>query len=214
LPATLDSVTEALGRAVEIIVADGGSTDGTAELARERARLVESAPGRGRQLNAGAECARSDSLLFLHADTWLSPSSGAALGAALERPDIVGGCFPISLRETGVRHPMARLLELAINARTRFFRTATGDQAIFAKRSAFDAVGGFSDDDLFEDVLFYRRLRRLGKTVVLDTPVLTSDRRWRRLGYIRTVTTHLLLRVLFMLGVPLGRLARLYHRLG
>ena len=98
--------------------------------------------------------------------------------------------------------------------RSRLFNTATGDQAIFARRSAFRRLGGYSDDGLFEDVMFYRRLRRLGSVALLDPSVRTSERRWRRHGYLRTIAVHLTLRLLFTAGVSPGRLARLYHRLG
>ncbi len=212
LAATLDSVVAALGSSAEIIVADAGSDDGTTEVAREAALVVESTPGRGRQQNAGVECSEGAILLFLHADTWLSLDAGTALAEAVARPEVIGGCFSLSLRGPSARRPIARGLALAINLRSRWFRTATGDQAIFARRSAFQQVGGFKDHDLFEDVIFYRRLRRLGKVVVLKSPVLTSDRRWRKSGYLRTIATHLALRFLFLLGVSPARLAALYRQ--
>ncbi len=212
LPKTLDSVKAALGEAAEIIVADGGSRDGTAEIARGRARLLESAPGRGRQLNAGARAARGDVLLFLHADTWLSPGTDAAITRALARAEVVGGCFKITIRGPSARRSIARALAAAINARTRLFRTATGDQAIFCRRSAFEAAGGFPNRDLFEDVMFYRRLRRLGAVALLEPAVRTSDRRWRERGYVRTIVTRLVLRLLFVLGVSSESLARVDRR--
>lgn len=192
---------------------DGGSADGTPDAARGRARVVESAPGRGRQLNAGARAARGNVLVFLHADTWLDPAAGDALVAALARPGVVGGCFRVQLRGPSSQRLIARSLAAAINARTRWLRTATGDQAIFARRSAFERIGGFRTIDLFEDVIFYRELRRLGEVTVLGPPVRTSDRRWRRHGYLRTIATHLTLRSLFYAGAAPERLARLYRAL-
>jgi rSAM/selenodomain-associated transferase 2 len=205
-------VVAAFGPSVEVIVVDGGSEDQTAELAEKRAVVVRSSPGRGRQLNAGARSASGDVFLFLHADTRLSPESGAALGDALNVPEIVGGCFKLALRGPSAGLVIARMLGAAINLRSRFLRTATGDQAIFARRSAFEQAGGYTTDDLFEDVLFYRKLRRLGRVAVLDPPVRTSDRRWRKLGYARTIATHLVLRLMFLAGVSAARVARLYRR--
>ncbi len=213
LPATLESVRRALGEDCEIIVVDGGSRDGTAHQASQRARVIASTPGRGRQLAAGAEAAVADLFLFLHADTWLAPGTAASLTAAASRPEVAGGCFEMSLRGPSARRPIARLLARAINWRSRWFHTATGDQAIFVKRWAYGRSGGFPAEDLFEDVLLYRRIRRCGKVQVLKPPVQTSDRRWRTGGYLRTIGLHLLLRLLFWLRVPPSRLASIYRRL-
>ncbi len=191
-------------------MADGGSDDGTRAVAAARARLVEAPRGRGRQLNAGARAARGDVLLFVHADTWLSPGSGDALTRALVRDEVAGGCFKVALRGPSAGRPIARLLARGINTRSRLLKTATGDQAIFARRDAFDRIGGFSEGELFEDVLFYRALRRSGAVVLLDPPARTSDRRWRQRGYPRTIAKHLLLRFLFLVGVSPARLARGY----
>ncbi|UCF18365.1 MAG: TIGR04283 family arsenosugar biosynthesis glycosyltransferase [Gemmatimonadota bacterium] len=213
LPATLAAARAALGSHVEIIVVDGGSQDGTVQRVDDRTRLLHAAAGRGRQLNVGAEAARADTLLFLHADTHLSAGTGTALARALAEPGVLGGCFKISLRGPTATRPIARALAWAINLRSRFFHTATGDQAIFIRRAAFQRLGGYSDDDLFEDVMLYRRLRRLGAVTLLDPAVQTSERRWRRHGYLRTIAIHLALRLLFLAGVPSRRLARLYRRL-
>lgn len=214
LAATLDSVVRAFGPSAEIVVADGGSSDGTVEITAGRARVIGSPAGRGRQLNAGARIADAEVLLFLHADTWLDPRARDALNDALARPEVVGGCFKLALRGPTAHRLIARGLAMAINARSRWFRTATGDQAIFARRSAFDRIGGFPDCDLFEDVSFYRQLRRLGDVALLEPAVRTSDRRWRRVGYLRTIATHLVFRLLFLIGASPTRLARLYHRTG
>ncbi len=212
LPATLESVRRALGEDCKIIVVDGGSRDGTPERAAGQALVIASPPGRGRQLAAGAEVAAADLFLFLHADTWLSPGAGTSLHDAASRPEVAGGCFEVALRGPSARRLVARLLVRAINWRSRWLDTATGDQAIFVKRWAYDRVGGIPAEDLFEDVLLYRRIRRLGKVLVLKPPVQTSDRRWRTRGYLRTIRLHLLLRLLFLLRVPPARLASIYRR--
>jgi hypothetical protein len=173
---------------------------------------VESPAGRGRQLDAGARAAAGDTLLFLHADTWLDRGAGDALTVALARPAVVGGCFQLELRGPSAGRRSARLLAWAINARSRVLGTATGDQAIFCRRDAYDHSGGYVSEDLFEDVIFYRRLGRLGELTVVGSAVRTSDRRWRAHGYLRTAATHVGLRLLFLLGVAPDRLARLYNR--
>lgn len=212
LPGTLRSAIAALGPDAEILVVDGGSTDGTVEACPDSARVLHSPAGRGRQLELGAREARGEILLFLHADTRLHPDAGAALRAAASDPDVAGGCFRLRFRGPTAGRPVARMLATAINVRTRLFRTATGDQAIFARRSAFEAVGGFSDLPLFEDVAFFRKLRRHGRTVVLEPPVETSERRWREGGYLRTMASHLFRRLLFHLGVSPRHLAQGYDR--
>ena len=212
LPGVLRSTIEALGPDVEILIVDGGSVDGTLQACVPPARILHSRPGRGRQLDLGARQAAGEILLFLHADTRLHPEAGAALRSAGSDPELVGGCFRLRLRGPSAHRVTARALVMAINLRTRVFRTATGDQAIFARRSAFEAVGGFPHLPLFEDVVFFRRLRRHGRIAVLGPAVATSDRRWRERGYLRTIAGHLGRRLLFLLGVPPRRLARGYER--
>ncbi len=195
---------------------DGGSSDKTRETVTHWAdrgtRLIESQPGRGHQLRLGAEAARGETLVFLHADTWLDPEAGTAISRAMADPSVVGGCFNLAIRGPTAQRWISRVLTRAINARTKTFRTATGDQGIFCRRDAYARSGGFTVDELFEDVIFYRSLRRSGKVVVLEPPVHTSDRRWRANGYLRTIATHLGLRLLFLLGVAPKRLARIYRK--
>lgn len=209
--ATLDSIVRSLGPETEIIVVDGGSRDATPTIAARRARLLRAPPARGVQLNKGALAASGEGLIFLHADTRLQPGAGTALRDALRQDDVVGGCFEVRLWGPTAGKLIARALARAINLRSRWLRSATGDQAIFCRRDVFSRLGGFPELSLFEDVIFYRRLAETGRVAVLDPPVLTSDRRWRRSGYFRTIALHLWLRSLFLLGVRPARLARLYR---
>ena len=209
---TVEAARAAFGPAAEVIVADGGSRDGTQEIAAATARLITCTAGRGAQLNAGAAVAIGEVLVFLHADTHPSGGSRDALEAALSREHVVGGCFELALRGPSQRRLIARVLAAAINLRSRVLHTATGDQAIFVRRHSFHAIDGFPDQDLFEDVIFLRRLRRAGTIVVLRPPVHTSDRRWRENGYLKTILLHWALRLLFLMGVSPGRLAALYRR--
>lgn len=205
----LASARRALGDDAQLLVVDGGSRDGTRERARRRATLLHSPPGRGRQLRRGVREATGDVLIFLHADTRLPPDSGHAIDRAVAA-GAGAGCHAFSLHGDG--SPGGRLLVLAVNLRTRLFRTATGDQAIFATRDALERAGGVPDQPLFEDVELVRRLRRVAEFRLLDTAARTSPRRWQQRGYGRTVLEHLALRTAWWLGVSPDRLAERYRK--
>jgi rSAM/selenodomain-associated transferase 2 len=212
IEAALVSALDAFGETVDLVVADGGSSDDTVARASRLARVVSAPRGRGTQLNAGAHLARGQVLVFLHADTTLDPLAGARIREALSDPGTVGGCCRFALdssSEGGFRY---RLLERGVNLRTRIFRTATGDQAIFSSRSAFERVGGFPEEPLFEDIAYVRSLRRLGRFQPVDAIAHTSGRRWQRRGFVRTVVSHWLLRAAYAARVPPCTLARWYER--
>lgn len=211
---TLRSALEAFGEGVDLVVVDGGSSDGTVARASRWARVVSAPRGRGVQLNAGAGQARGQIFVFLHADTVLEARAGRRILEALNDPDTVGGCCRFAIRPSPERVMRYRWLERGVNLRTRLFRTATGDQAIFATRRAFERVGGFPEEPLFEDVGFVRSLRRAGRFQPVDASALTSGRRWGGRGFIRTVVSHWLLRVAYMAGVSPRILARWYDRPG
>lgn len=204
------SATVALGTRVEVIVADGGSHDGTVDVAEPLARVIRCPPGRGRQLHAGATSARGEILVFLHADTELSPDTGERILDALEDPEVVGGCCRLHVRRNGRSSIRYALLERGIDLRTRWLHTATGDQVIFVRRDAYQLAGGFPDLPLFEDVALVRCLRGLGRFVPVDALATTSARRWESAGFMRTVTKHWLLRAAYLARVPPERLARWY----
>ena len=196
------------GDDVEIVVVDGGSRDATLAAARARADRVLDAPrGRARQMNAGGRVARGDVLLFLHADTRLPPGYASAVRGALARADAVGGRFDVRLDAPGA---VFRLTEWLINARSRMTGIATGDQAIFVRRTVFERIGGYPPLPLMEDIAFCRTLKRFGVMVALRDAVVTSARRWQRHGIARTVLLMWGLRAAYYAGVPPARLARLY----
>lgn len=192
----------------EIIVIDGGSTDATVEQAQAFAdRVIVSERGRARQMNAGAAIARHDQLLFLHADTRLPEAAVEAIATAL-RQGRCWGRFDVQIE------PFDWLLGIvawSMNLRSRLTGVATGDQAIFVTRQAFDAVGGYPDIALMEDLALSERLKRMGRPACLRARVVTSARRWREHGRLRTIVKMWRLRLAYRLGVDPDRLAREYY---
>ena len=170
--------------------------------------------GRAAQMNAGAQRARGSALLFLHIDTALPADSDALVAAALQAPAesargvTTWGRFDV--RITG-RSPWLGVVAVLMNLRSRLTGIATGDQAIFMTREAFDAVGGFPDQPLMEDVEMSRRLRRLAPPACLRDRVTTSGRRWETRGIWRTIVLMWRLRLLYAVGVAPERLARSYR---
>ena len=167
----------------EVIVVDGGSTDETVRLAEPMASKMLSTPrGRGTQQSAGAELARSNALLFLHADTWLEPDAGRQLATALARPATQFGGFRQCIAAAGVAF---RLIERGNAWRARYLRLVYGDQGIFVRRRVFVETGGFPHISLMEDVELSRRMRRRTTPVLLPGPLHVSARRWQRNGVLR-----------------------------
>jgi rSAM/selenodomain-associated transferase 2 len=197
---------------VELLVVDGGSTDGTAAAARRYADTVLVAErGRALQMNAGAAAARGDVLLFLHADTKLPGAFPELVETALEDVRVVGGRFDVRLDASGLVYAMVGHL---MNVRSRWTRVATGDQAIFVRRELFRRIGGYPAIPLMEDIEFSRRLKRAGRLACLRSTVTTSARRWQRHGPIRTILLMWALRVLYYCGVSPQRLRRVYPDCG
>lgn len=198
-------------RGVEVIVADGGSDDGTPELARGLAdRVVTGATGRAAQMNAGVAHARGDVLMFLHADTGLPEGADRLVLDALSRSDRAWGRFDVRIDGGG----LFGLISSMMNWRSRSTGIATGDQAMFVTRAAFEAVAGFPAIALMEDVALSARLKRIGRPLALRARVTTSPRRWRKHGTLRTVLLMWRLRLRFFLGADPAELARAYGYAG
>lgn len=200
LPHTLQALAE-YQWIHEVIVADGGSTDGTLEwlAAQNFACVVDSPAGKGNQINRAAQAASGDVLLILHADCQLPLDAGEQISAALRSSQVAGGCFEV--RFDAGRPRSLKLVAAGINFRCRLTKAATGDQGIFVRKNVFEQVGGCPGWPLFEDVDLVRRIKKLGKFVVLRSQLLVSSRRHLARGVVRTVLLIYALRVAFWLGV-------------
>ncbi len=206
LAATLESIR--VGNVAEIIVVDGGSNDDSIAVATPLAdRVVQAPRGRARQMNHGAALASGDILLFVHADTLLPSDFATKIASAMTTDDVVGGRFDVRLEPPSI---LLSLTALLLNWRSRWSKISTGDQCIFVRRSAFERLQGFSEIPLMEDVDFTKRLKRIGRIACLRDKVVTSSRRWRAKGTVRTILLMWSLRFLYFVGVPADRLARVY----
>ena len=191
----------------EVIVVDGGSADGTLEIAtRQKCLALSSVRGRAVQQNVGARRASGDVLLFLHADTWLAAGGVGQIVEAMQPARVVAGAFRQRIDAAGVLY---RLLERGNALRARWGRPY-GDQGIFVRREVFERVGGFPEVRLLEDVLFVRQLRRLGRLALLPGPLHVSARRWRRHGVVRQTLRNWRILAAAKLGVSPDQLAGLY----
>jgi len=199
-----------LSGVAEIIVADGGSTDGTPDMARAipGVKVVEAPRGRGPQMNAGARAATGDVLWFIHADVHVPDDGPAGIREALRERGVIAGAFRTRTEADGAVGWPARLLWLA-DVRSRYSGLPYGDQALFVRRHVFDALRGFAPVPLFEDLEFSRRLRRTGVVRVLPSAVRVSGRRFMARP-IASATMMNVLPTLYRLGVSPETLARIY----
>jgi rSAM/selenodomain-associated transferase 2 len=207
IEAALAALAPYRARGVELVVVDGGSSDGTAELARPLATQVLAAPrGRAVQMNAGAAAAQGDVLVFLHADTRLPEDADRLVLDGLARSGRVWGRFDVRFDGGGLLGVVA----IMMNTRSRLTGIATGDQAMFMTREAFERVGGFPAIALMEDVALSAQLKRIGRPLCLAARVTTSGRRWHRHGVLRTILLMWKLRLAFYFGSDPVHLARSY----
>ena len=199
----------------EIILVDGNSQDRSVEIAQglletsshQHFRIISGPKGRAVQMNAGAEKATSDILLFLHADTELPHNAQPVIERALASSHNVGGRFDVRFPQD---HGYAWMVSRMMNHRSRLSGMCTGDQAIFVRRSVFESMGGFADIPLMEDLEFSRRLKRMGTIVALKDTVTTSFRRWEQQGPMQTIIRMWTLRFLYWLGWDPQRLHQYY----
>jgi len=206
LPDLLDSLTTINA---EVIVVDGGSVDDTPAIAKAHGvRLLQTGCGRAQQMHTGAQTASGDILLFLHADTRLPVQADDRVKQALADRKREWGRFDVHI----VGRPlMLRVVAALMNLRSRLSGIATGDQAMFVQRRAYECVGGFPDQPLMEDIELSRRLKQLSPPACLRCKVRTSGRRWEQRGVWRTIILMWRLRWAYWRGVEPERLAELYR---
>ena len=193
----------------ELLLVDGGSRDATVEIARTMVdKLVASPAGRAMQMNAGAKAATGEVLLFLHADTTLPAQAISLIERALQGGRQWGR---FDVRLSG-RHLMLRFVERMMNWRSCLTGIATGDQAIFVKRDIFQQAGAFPEIVLMEDIEMSKQLKRIGKPACIETPVITSSRRWEQGGIFKTILLMWYMRFAYFLGLSPECLAKLYRQ--
>ncbi len=205
----LPALKEYRQRGHEIILVDGGSSDDSVNLAVTKVdQIIASEPGRAKQMNIGASAASGDWLVFLHADSQLPANIDQLIETGSDDNERVWGRF--DLRLSG-NHWLFRIIERSINWRSRMSGIATGDQAIFVRRDAFNRVNGYPEIRLMEDLEISKRLKSLSPPLCIPEPVITSSRRWEKNGIIKTVVLMWWLRLLYFCGVTPEKLADIYY---
>jgi rSAM/selenodomain-associated transferase 2 len=208
LPSTLASCRDPHLR--EVIVVDGGSTDGSAAAAlRAGAGVLHAPRGRASQMNRGVQAATAPILLFLHADTRLPEDFGGEVVRLLNLPGTIAGAFRLRIED---RRVLFRLIEKAVDLRSRWFGLPYGDQALFLYRRHFEEAGGFPEIPILEDIKLVRGLHRSGKIRITERQVLTSSRRWDRTGLLRLTAMNQIVLLSDLLGVAPERIAARYRR--
>ncbi len=207
---TLAPLQPLRGALAEIIVVDGGSSDGTMLIAKPLAdRLLSSPRGRARQMNTGAAAARGDTLLFLHADTHIDAIALAQLQKLVSANKASWGRFDV---QPDRQRLVFRVITTLMNWRSCITGIATGDQAIFVQRELFEQVGGYPDIALMEDIALSRRLKSKDKPACINTPVTIAMRYWEQHGILRSALRMWRLRLAYFCNMPPEKLHRRYYR--
>ncbi|MBD2511023.1 TIGR04283 family arsenosugar biosynthesis glycosyltransferase [Nostoc muscorum FACHB-395] len=195
---------------IEVIIVDGGSKDNTIEIAQSlNVKVISSSPGRAVQMNAGAVAASGNILLFLHADTRLPTGFDDMIRTALEQPGIVAGAFKLRIDAPLLS---LRWVEWGVNVRSHFCQMPYGDQAFFLTKEVFQQIGGFPELPIMEDFELIRRLKPIGRIVIIPTPVVTSARRWLQKGVFKTTLLNQIVIIAYLLGVSPERIRCWYRR--
>ena len=194
---------------VEVLVVDGDSTDKTVDITKSLgAQVLSTSPGRAKQMNAGAEAAHGDILLFLHCDTKLAPGFVEQVRDALNQPGVSVGAFQLSIDGKGFG---LRVIEWLVNFRSKVLHMPYGDQGIFVTTDMFFSVGAFPPQPIMEDFELIRRLRKKGKVKILPLHATTSARRWKKLGILRTTAMNQAIIVGYLFGISPDKLAGWYQ---
>lgn len=195
---------------IEVIIVDGGSKDDTIKIAQSLGvKIISSSPGRAVQMNTGAVAATGEILLFLHADTCLPTGFDDMVRTALQQPGTVAGAFKLRIDASLLS---LRWVEWGINVRSHFYQMPYGDQAIFLTKAVFQQIGGFPELPIMEDFELMRRLKRIGRIVIIPIPVVTSARRWLQKGVFKTTLLNQIVIIAYLLGVSPERICRWYRR--
>ncbi len=195
---------------IEVIIVDGGSKDDTIEIAESLGvTVISSSPGRAVQMNTGAVAASGEILLFLHADSRLPTGFDDMVRTALQQQETVAGAFNLRIDASLLS---LRWVEWGINVRSHFFQMPYGDQGIFLTKAVFQQIGGFPELPIMEDFELMRRLKRIGRIVIIPTPVVTSARRWLQKGVFKTTLLNQIVIIAYLLGVSPEQIRRWYRR--
>jgi len=195
---------------IEVIVVDAGSEDGTVQIAQSLGvKVISSSPGRAAQMNAGAVAASGEILLFLHADTRLPAGFDEMIRTALQQPGTVAGAFKLRIDASLLS---LRWVEWGVNVRSHFYQMPYGDQAIFLTKEVLNKIGSFPELPIMEDFELMRRLKRIGRIVIIPTPVVTSARRWLQKGVFKTTLLNQIVIIAYLLGVSPERIRSWYRR--
>ena len=206
---TLEKLRDSRGE-IEIIVVDGGSKDNTVTIAKEvDVKVITASGGRSAQMNAGANAARGDILLFLHADTQLPSNFVDLITQTLNQPGVIAGAFELAIEGNG---RSLRAVEKLVKVRSHWFSLPYGDQAIFMTEQIFTEVGGFPNIPIMEDFELIQRLKRRGKIAIAPAAVVTSGRRWQKLGVWQTTIINQLIIAGYYLGISPTKLSKFYRR--
>ncbi len=209
IEALIDHIYQEEVRA-EIIVSDGRSNDNTAEIAKSKGAVVVSGtPGRGAQLNRGAEAASASILIFLHADSRLEKG---ALSKMVEQmgqdKDLIGGCFKLKISS---QNSLLKFISWSSNLRAKYLKLIFGDQGIFVRRDVFNELGGFPEIELMEDWEFSKRMAKKGRLLFVDKKIYTSARRWENHGVLKTIILMHKIKILYKLGISPSKLKEIYR---
>lgn len=197
---------------VEIILVDGGSKDRTVTIAKQmNIRVVVAKSNRARQMNVGAAIARGDILLFLHADTQLPVNFVDLVRQTLSRPKVIAGAFELAIAGDS---KALRLVEIMVKLRSHLLSLPYGDQAIFISQKLFEDLGGYAEMAIMEDFEFMNRLKRRGKIAIAPGAVITSGRRWQKLGVFKTTLINQLIIIGYYIGVSPIKLRNFYRGMG